>query len=87
MIWSQMTSQVTSRTQPTNSQLPLVEEDQFPFAVVDQSFSIQFVHVGHLTSALRPFDLHPEEELTEARGGPGGDVSLRPEEEEKRQNF
>lgn len=34
------TSSVTSLTQPAGLQLPLVEEEEFSFAVVDGGFSI-----------------------------------------------
>lgn len=56
----------SSLTEPVGSQLPLVEEDEFSFAVVDPSFSVQFGDVSQLTDALRPLHPHRQQQLTEA---------------------
>lgn len=55
----------SSQTQPAGSQLPLIEEDEFSFAVVDGSFSVQFGDVGQLTDALWSLHPDPQQQLTE----------------------
>lgn len=48
----------TSLTSPCQLDSPLIEEDKFPFAVVNGGLSIQFAHFCHLAS---PFlTLHPD---------------------------
>lgn len=69
-----------SLTSPRQLDSPLIEEDKFPFAVVNGGLSIQFAHFCHLT---RPFlTLHPDrqEESFQPLRGPVGSIPLRPAE-------
>lgn len=76
-----LTPPVTSSlTQPAGSQLPLIEEDEFSFAVVDGSFSIQFGDIGQLTDALWSLHPNPQQQLTETLWRPVADITFRPEE-------
>lgn len=68
----------TSLTSPRQLDSPLIEEDKFPFAVVNGGLSIQFAHFCHLTS---PFlTLHPDrqEESFQPLCGPVGSIPLCP---------
>lgn len=74
------TSSVRSLTQPAESQLPLVEVEELPFAVIDGSFSLQLSDFGQLADTLRSLHLHTEQQLMEALRGPGGHISLCPDQ-------
>lgn len=58
--------------------MPLVEEDEFSFAVVDGRFSVQFGDVGQLTDALRSLHPNTQQQLTETLRRPPADIALRP---------
>lgn len=76
-----LTSSVTSSlTQPAGSQLPLVEEDEFSFAVVNGSFSVEFGDIGQLTDALWSLHPNPEQQLTEMLWWPAADITFCPDE-------
>lgn len=67
-----------SLTSPRQLDSPLIEEDKFPFAVVNGGLSIQFAHFRHLTC---PFlTLHPDrqEESFQPLRGPVGGIPLCP---------
>jgi len=68
----------SSLTQPAGPELPLVEEEELPSAVVDGGLALHLGDLRQLDHALRTLRPDAQQEVPEEDRGPGAHVTLRP---------
>lgn len=76
---------LSSRTFPAKAQVPLVEEDEFPFAAVAGRFALHVFEVADLAAPGLALHHQPLQHLLQLPLGPAGGVPLRPARERRGQ--